>query len=287
MTEPVFPPSALAVLEKAYPGAAAKLSHQHIGHPLLQLESLVGLAAALPADCIEYNPGKLPIGIANEDVPMSSLSVADTIRSIEENGSWMVLKRIEQHPEYAQLLNDTLDELEPLIAKRTGAMLGREGFIFVSSPGSITPFHFDPEHNILLQIRGTKTMTVFSPTDEELVGPEAHEAFHIGAQHRNRVWQERFADRGQAITLNAGDAIHVPVKAPHWVQNGPDVSISLSITWRSDWSYAEADARAFNSLLRQTGLKPRSPAPYPARNLAKALAYRAVRRGRRALGGTV
>jgi hypothetical protein len=25
----------------------------------------------------------------------------------------------------------------------------------------VTPFHFDPEHNILLQIRGRKTMTIF------------------------------------------------------------------------------------------------------------------------------
>jgi oxalate decarboxylase/phosphoglucose isomerase-like protein (cupin superfamily) len=285
MSKPVFPPSALAVLTRAYPGDAAKLSHQLIDHPLLQLDALVGLASALPADSMEYNPGKLPIGIANEDVPLSSLSPAETIRSIEENGSWMVLKRIEQHPDYARLLNETLDELAPLIGKRTGAMQGREGFIFVSSPGSVTPFHFDPEHNILLQIRGKKTMTVFSPTDEELVGPEAHEAFHHGEQHRNRVWQDSFAERGQAIDLNPGDAIHVPVKAPHWVQNGAEVSISLSITWRSDWSYAEADARGFNSLLRKTGFSPRTPAPYPARNMAKALAYRAVRRGRRVLGG--
>jgi cytochrome P450 len=32
-------------------------------------------------------------------------------------------------------------------------MCQREGFIFISSPGAVTPFHLDPEHNFLLQIK--------------------------------------------------------------------------------------------------------------------------------------
>jgi hypothetical protein len=48
--------------------------------------------------------------------------------------------------------------------------------------------------------------------------------------------------------LEPGEAIYVPVMAPHQVRNGPEPSISLSITWRSEWSHAEADARAFNEV---------------------------------------
>ena len=70
----------------------------------------------------------------------------------------------------------------------------------------------------------------------------------------------------------------MPVKRPHWVQNGDAPSVSLSVTWRSEWSFAEADARAFNSVLRDLGLHPRSPGPYPSQNRAKAYAYRAIRR---------
>ena len=66
--------------------------------------------------------------------------------------------------------------------------------------------------------------------------------------------------------------------APHHVKNGPVPSISLSITWRSEWSFAEADARAFNSLLRQWGLAPRPPGRWPARNRGKAIAWRLARR---------
>jgi hypothetical protein len=66
--------------------------------------------------------------------------------------------------------------------------------------------------------------------------------------------------------------------APHHVKNGAAPSISLSITWRSTWSFAEADARAFNALLRQWGFDPKPPGRWPARNRAKAIAWRALRR---------
>ncbi len=285
MSKPVFPSEAMTILDGCYPRNTAKLPHGLLQHRLLQLDALVDLATALPADSVEYNPGNLPVGIKPEDVPVSHLSAAETIRSIEENGSWMVLKRIEQHPEYAQLLTATLAEIEPLVIERTGQMLGLEGFIFISSPGSVTPFHFDPEHNILLQVRGTKTMTVFSAEDESLVRPEAHEKFHLGMHHRNQHWEPEFAAKGQPITIVPGEAIYVPVKAPHWVQNGAEVSISLSITWRSEWSYSEAEARSFNHLLRKTGMAPRSPAPWPSRNLGKSLSYRVVRKIKNSVSG--
>jgi hypothetical protein len=283
MAKPVFPPQSVSKLATAYPLSAVRIDHQLYEHPLLSLDSLVRLATALPAGSVEYNPGNLPIGVAPEDIPVSQLSIADTIRSIEENGSWMVLKRIEQHPEYNALLLETLTEIEPIVQAKTGAMLGCEGFIFISSPGAVTPFHFDPEHNILLQIRGQKVMTVFPADDETLISPEAHEAFHMGEHHRNQKWRDEFAAKGTPVSLISGEAIHVPVKAPHWVQNGDQVSISLSITWRSEWSYAEADARAFNRVLRKAGYRPASPAPFPSYNMTKALAFRAIRRTRHSL----
>jgi hypothetical protein len=275
-----FPADALAALDAAYPEIAAKLAHNLVGHPLLTLPSLVELGAALPPESVEYNPGNLPIGIRAEDVPAPRLSITETIRSIEENGSWMVLKRIEQHPAYAALLNETLAEIMPMVKARTGAMLGREGFIFISSPGAVTPFHFDPEHNILMQIKGQKLMHVFPATDEAIVSPKAHEAFHLGQQHRNLPWQDDYAARGEGFALSPGEAIYVPVKSPHWVQNGDAVSISLSVTWRSEWSYEEADARAFNHLVRGLGVNPASPKRYPRSNKAKSLAFRVARKAR-------
>ena len=274
----VFPAEARSAFAAAYPARPAKLQHQLTTHPLLTIDALANLAAALPASEIEYNPGDIPIGIAPEAVPKARLGVVETIRNIGQSGSWVALKRIEQVPAYHDLLHDVLGELHDVVKPRTGTMQGLEGFIFISSPGSVTPFHFDPEHNILLQVMGEKTMTVFPVEDEALLGAQAHELFHLGKHHRNLPWSDEFAAKGQAIHIGPGEAIHVPCKAPHWVKNGAHPSVSLSVTWRSEWSYAEADARAFNHLLRKFGLHPASPGAFPAQNRAKALAWRALRR---------
>jgi hypothetical protein len=157
-------------------------------------------------------------------------------------------------------------------------MLRPEGFIFVSSPGSMTPYHFDPEHNILLQLRGWKTMTVFPAGDPRFAAPEAHEAYHSGGGPRNLPWDDGIALHGTDYRLEPGQAIFVPVMAPHYVRNGDKPSISLSITWRSEWSYRESDARIFNAILRERGFKPAAPGRWPHQNYGKAYAFRMMRK---------
>lgn len=258
-----------------YPEIPHKLRHQLGEHPLLTIEALARLGEGLPAASVEYNKGDLPVGIDPALVPANGLSIGDTIRMVETSGSWAVLKNIEHRPEYGKLLFGLLAELKPHIEEKTGRMLKPQGFIFVSSPNAVTPYHFDPEHNILLQLRGTKVMTQFPAGDARFAPDETHEGYHIGG-HRNLVWRDEMAAGGTEWPLKPGDALFVPVMAPHHVKNGPAVSISLSITWRSDWSYAEADARAFNSVWRAFGMQPRAPGRFPTQNKVKAYAWRAI-----------
>lgn len=278
--KPVFPPAAHETLAALYPEQAGVLRHDLVGHPLFELDALVDLGRRMRPVDVEQNLADLPVGVDPSAIAHNGLSVADTIRSIEANGSWMVLKFVEQDPIYRALLERVLGEIAPLVAPRTGRMLKLEGFIFVSSPGAVTPFHFDPEHNILLQLRGTKTMTVFPADDPEIADGALHEAFHRGG-HRNLPFKDAFAAKGQALSIGPGEAIYVPVKAPHWVKNGPGPSISFSVTWRSEWSYREADARGLNHLLRKAGFRPAAPGRYPRQNHAKSLAWRAIGKARR------
>ncbi|AMK21975.1 MULTISPECIES: cupin-like domain-containing protein [unclassified Sphingobium] len=273
----VFSEGARADFAAAYPDRAAQLSHGLVGHELLTLEALAGLAERMPAACVEYNLGKLPLGVRAEDTPSNGLSLGETIRTIETNGSWAVLKNVERDADYGALLDRALGELAVLVERETGPMLHREAFIFLSSPGSVTPFHMDPEHNILLQIRGEKTMTVFPAGDEELVPAVQSEAFHAGG-HRNLDWREGFRDRGMAVTLLPGDALHVPVKAPHFVENGPSVSVSLSVTWRSERSVAEGELHSLNALLRRRRLPTARIGARPEAQGVRRIAYRIMRK---------
>ena len=270
-----FPDPALDSLRAAYPEQPVLLDHDLVDHPLLKLDALAALAGRIRPVDAEYNRGDVPVGLDPADTPSNGLSIADTIRSIEECGSWMVLKFIEQDEAYRGLLHDVLADVGPAVRDSTGEMLKREGFIFISSPGSVTPFHFDPEHNILLQIRGQKVMTIFAADDEKVVPGVEHERFHNGG-HRNLPWRDDLAVEGRPFALTPGKAVYVPVKAPHWVQNGPEVSISLSITWRSEWSYDEEYARRMNHILRRAGMKPRAPGRFPDNNRLKSIGYRAI-----------
>ena len=272
-----FDRTALDQFGALYPETPGLLTHGLCDHPLLSLDAIVALAARLDPATVEYNRGDLAVGATPGEAIANGLSIADTVRGIEHNGSWMVLKYIERDAQYRALLDAALDTLLPVVAPRTGRMLKREGFLFVSSPGSMTPFHFDPEHNILMQIRGAKAMTVFPHADEAIVSGQEHERYHLGG-HRGVPWREQFAPAGATFSLSPGDAIYVPVKAPHFVRNGAQVSVSLSVTWRSEWSFAEADARGFNACLRTLGLTPRAPHRWPRGNALKSLAYRAIRR---------
>ena len=272
----VFPPATRARFAADYPEVPHRLDHTLRDHPLLGLEALAQLGESLPDSSIEYNRGDLPIGVDGKP-GTTGLTIGETIRNVETSNSWAVLKNIEQHPAYAALLANLLGEIEAEITAKTGAMLKTQGFIFVSSPDAVTPYHFDPEHNILLQVRGSKTMTVFPAGDAAYAPDETHESYHTGGP-RELHWRDELAEGGTEIALAPGQAVFVPVMAPHFVRNGPVPSVSLSITWRSEWSYAEADARSFNHRLRTIGLAPRAPGRWPAGNLAKAYATRALRK---------
>lgn len=273
----IFDDAAIDLFVQNYPETPHRMAHHLRAHALLTLEAIARLGETLPPESVEYNPGDLPVGIDAAAVPDNGLSIGETIRTIDVCQSWAVLKNIEQMPAYEALLMELLGEIKPTIETRTGRMLRPQGFIFVSSPGSMTPYHFDPEHNILLQLRGTKTMTQFPAGDARFAPPSSHEAYHSGHQ-RNLAWRDDFLGSGLSIDLAPGQAVFVPVMAPHFVRNGPEPSISLSITWRSDWSFAEADAHGFNRLLRRAGLTPRAPGRFPATNRGKAYAYRALRK---------
>lgn len=281
----VFPASKLDAFASAYPEKTVRFTHELHSHPLLSIAALTELALSMRPIDVEYNKANLPVGIDPSAVPDNGLNIAKTIQTIATNDSWMVLKFIEQHDNYRHFLRELLSEIEPHVRDVTGEMLKLEGFIFLSSPSAVTPFHMDPEHNILLQLKGSKTMTVFPADDDELASGEAHEAFHRGG-HRNLEWRDDFASRGKAFELSPGKAIYVPVKAPHWVKNGPAPSVSLSITWQSEWAYHEQYARAMNAALRRFGLNPAAPKRFPHQNHAKSLAWRSIDKARRTISRT-
>jgi hypothetical protein len=276
--EAVFPDSAREALRAAYPQAPTHLTHAIADHPLLSLDALAELAARMRPETLEHNAATdLPLGIAYADTPRNGLSVQETIARIDECGSWVLLKYIEQDPAYATLMREVLGQIEDIVLPKTGTMMRFEGYIFISSPRAVTPLHFDPVYNILFQARGSKTMTLFPTADPEIISQEFFEAYFAGGS-RNLPWQDEWNARARPISIEPGEAIYVPILSPHWVQTHDEVSVSLSLTWRSEWAFHHADACRFNRRLRRIGLRPAAPRLYPANNRLKSYGQRALTR---------
>lgn len=233
-----------------------RLTHRLADHPLFKLDRLARLAASLPAEQIEFN-GPVAPDQDPQATPSNGLSAEETVRRIEECKSWMVLKNVEHDPDYKALLDACLDE----VAEQTGGVMGgalkRQAFIFVTSPGNVTPLHTDPEYNFLLQIRGSKHMSLFDQRDRAIVSEEDLEMYP--GKHRNLPYRDEFEARATQQTIEPGEAIFVPLFDPHWVRNGPDVSVSFSITWHSATSLRLVKLSYVNAVLRKLGF-PQAPA---------------------------
>jgi hypothetical protein len=249
------------------------ISHSLPDHPLLQLPRLIELARRLPEDSVEYNSGELTIGQAGAATPRTGLSIEETLREIESCRSWMVLKYIEQDPEYRALLDQLLDELQPEIEAVRPGMSRRHAFVFVSSPGATTPYHVDFEHNFLLHMRGTKYMTVWDGDDRSLMSESERERMITGG-HRNMPYEDAFAAKGKRFELKPGMGLHVPLSSPHYVKVGDEVSISLSITFLTDRGMRVRALHTANAFLRRMGISPREVGTSSGLDAIKFLGYR-------------
>ncbi len=253
------------------------VSHSLLKHPLLSADRLGELADSLPADQVEHNVGDLPEVLNDPEPARSRLPAGEIARTIESNGLWMVLKFVETDPLYRELLDRALDEVEPLVASAEGGMLQREGFVFMSAPNAVTPSHTDPEHNILLQVRGSKEITVGRFPDSRSRQLEIED--HLSGGSRNI--QTRPVDP-QLFKLTPGSGVYVPPHAPHSVRNGPEASISLSITWRTPATLRTSRVSSVNARLRRVGFSPRPPGEREFGDAIKAAAWGALGRARRA-----
>jgi len=268
-------------LGEVYPRRPAKLRHRLADGPLFKTPRILDLARRLPANLVEYYCADLEIGDGPRDFVANGLSLEETIERIGECRSWVVLKNVETDPDYRALMEECLADIAPCAGAATGAMHRREAFLLLSSPGAVTPFHMDPEHNILLQIRGAKTMRIYPSHDYSIVTPEQHERFHEGG-HRSLEYREAFEAVGENFDLAPGEAVYVPVKTPHHVRVAGEPSLSLSLTWRSRSSDADARLHRMNHLLRRLGARPLPPGDAPARDKVKIFAHRIYAKLRRA-----
>lgn len=251
--------------------SAMRFEHHLYRHPLLELDALAMLADSLPSSKIECLDRQDSV-VAPGGEPLRMKSPGEAVRGLEASGQWMVMKNVERNPDYLALLTELLDQVATRLPAREGRMTLREAFMFLSAPGAITPVHIDPEHNLLLHVKGNKAVSVGRFVD--LASEQRAIRRYLSGAHRNLVDMPiGFVSHD----LQPGNGLYMPPWRPHWVKNGASLSISLSIAFRTRLSERYEFANMINGKLERRGLSPRLAGESPSLDKCKAAIVRAKR----------
>jgi hypothetical protein len=257
--------------EEAFPARPAQYRHALNDHPLLTQEAIADLADRLPGRSVICDRANQPILVPQGGPPRGAEPrPGDVIRHLESNESWLTLLNIEQDPAYKDLMDRVLDEVEPYVVARGTDMRNRVGFLFVSSPNSTTPAHFDIEHSLIMQVRGQKTLSFGQFPD---VQAERYEVQRYWEGSHGRI--ETLPPELVSYQLQPGIGGYIPPVAPHWVLNGPAISISVTLTFFTRETDNESLVQAFNARLRRLHRSPRWPGQSRTTDLAKVAVMRA------------
>ena len=135
---------------------------------------------------------------------------------------------------------------------------------FLSAPNSTTPTHIDLEQGYLLQLSGTKRVSIGDFPDSEVALREV-ERFCAGG-HRNIADLPHDAE---TFEISPGEGVHVPALVPHLVKTPPTVSLSLSVGFETEAVLRRAAVHRANAGLRRLGLTPARPGARPGGDRAK------------------
>ena len=217
----------------------------------------------------------MAVGAKPDEVPKLDMPIETVIKSIEKANAWMVIKFVENDPQYRAILESFVREANEAAGRKPSDYSDLQGFIFVSSAKATTPFHVDWEENILIQIKGDKFVRTFDNSDYSLVTEEALEI--SPSKHRNQSYTQSSEERATLHSLKPGDAVHMPYTIPHWVSTGSTYSISMAMTWKTPEVKRLNKIRLMNGTLRRYGLPQRPPGASPALDAAKVFAHDAAR----------
>ncbi|MGO9848539.1 MAG: transcriptional regulator [Methylocella sp.] len=248
------------LFEREFDRHCFAFTHRLSDHPLFQPDRLRRLARYLARDPndVYFDAGDVRVGQRWDQVPGRDIPLEEVVQQLDMAQAWIVLRFAQKDPEYAQLLDACMNEIVAMSGKDLGkVMKERNAIIFLNSPNRITPYHIDRECSLLFQIQGRKTISIFDQTDREVL-PETEIERFWAVDNNAAIYKPEYQSRATVFELMPGQGVHIPVGAPHWVQNGPEASVSLNINFHYRDAIA-ADIYRANYWLRRIGLTPTPP----------------------------
>jgi oxalate decarboxylase/phosphoglucose isomerase-like protein (cupin superfamily) len=236
------------------------VTHELADHPLLQIDALVELGKRQQArKLVRTHSADATAGTSFADAPNlhpNQKSAEETLAGIAQAKAWMSLLNVQADPVYRRFIDEILDEVRPVVDKKDPGMCYRAGWIFVSSPGAVTPFHIDHEHNFILQIRGKKKLYTWDHEDRHVVSERALELFHDQHSRELIKWNDAMRSSARVFDLEPGLGGYMPSTTGHMVENGDGPSVTISFTYYTDATRQRELLYRGNAALRRLGLAP-------------------------------
>lgn len=263
-----------------------KLATSLADHPLLSMDAIRDLALRLPRAKVFFSSGELDIGDDFDNAhrtKTTGLSLEETLANMEAAGSYLFIREPNHDPEYDGLFRELLTEVrefkDALDPGVTEAML----YMFVASPGSQTPFHVDRYQTFLFQISGTKVVSLWDRNDARVVSDAQMDALFAFDKEGEPAYRPGVETLSTPFEMEPGDGLHIPLGAPHAVVSGDEVSVGLSIIFRTAASERLAAAHRYNHGQRRKGRTPRPAGSSATVDGAKQAMLRAKDAARRVL----
>jgi hypothetical protein len=230
------------------------VDHELTDDPLLTLDALADAADRLPPQNVEHHLADIPRVLPGGETKKLDQTPGEVVRGIADNGCWVMLTSLARLPDYTDLLGRAAGRFELALRARGERIVGHNLVAFIGAPGATVPVHFDRNHHLLLQIRGTKTVGTGTFTDAHVreIQLERGVQFH-------RLNADRLPDDAEEHELRAGQALVIPAYTFHWVHGGDDVSIALTCTASTESTRRAAAVYRFNVRARKLHLPVQPP----------------------------
>jgi hypothetical protein len=231
---------------------SSTFSHTLVNHPLLQMDEIRKLVRRVPRDRISFSAGEKPETADIGKAPTaykSEHSLEHAIDNMENANAYMYISGPEVDPEFNQVYQDIKADLELHCLKNGYQLWDSRLFLFISSPGAVTPYHLDHQHTLLAQIKGKKTLNLWPALNYELTPPNELETF-CSLITRKFEMREEFEHLRKPLEMVPGEGVYLPFLAPHSVKNSDEVSISLSIIFNTFESQKIWNGYRLNYFLR-------------------------------------
>jgi hypothetical protein len=255
-----------------------KTGHRLHESPLLALGALAELIDAYP----RQHYSLIHMGARGErrfwrEGDLGGLKGKDVIEWIANGRMWLNLRRVDEvDSRYAELLHLAYDAIA---ANAPGpAMTNTSMGILISSPNAQVYYHCDLPGQALWQIHGRKRILIY-PNREPFLQPRSLEDIALFGVEVDLPYETWFDDFAQTFELEPGDMAHWPLNAPHRVENGDMLNVSITSEHWSDEITRLHRVNVANGLLRhRLGWTPRSRAISGPGYWAKAALQSALRR---------